>query len=450
VSFLSEKLTLLKRDPLLNQVVRSSAHLFTANTLSLAISVLQGPLALRLLGASDFGLVVVVMSYASTVNSLFSFRMAELAVRYGGEYLENGDRRRASALIKGAGLAEAAVSALAFLFILLSAGLASQAFGRAPGAAWMFIVYALGLLANFNTETSTGILQVSGRIRWQGIVNLVQSAATLLVLVAAFFVQAALPVVLLAYLLGKVIIGLGMFLLAQRQLQRLLGPGWWRTPLSVLAPYRELVRFAVSSNISATIIKVFRDSEMLWVAFLLPAAVATTAVAYYKVAYTLVGFLSVPADPLISATYPEINRLVVQKAWGRLRDFLRRITKLALAGNSLIGLGFILLGGWLLSIYGGGAEYALAYPALLILLAGMAFNYTLFWNRPLLLALGLPEFPILVTMLAGLLKVLLAFLLVPRYGYVMEAALLSLYYILSVGAMAWRGRREIAARQAVA
>jgi O-antigen/teichoic acid export membrane protein len=56
---------------------------------------------------------------------------------------------------------------------------------------------------------------------------------------------------------------------------------------------------------------------------------------------------------------------------------------------------------------------------------------------------------LVATLAAGLLKTGLAFLLVPRYGYVMEAALLSLYYIISVGLMVWRGVDEIR-RQEVA
>jgi O-antigen/teichoic acid export membrane protein len=77
------------------------------------------------------------------------------------------------------------------------------------------------------------------------------------------------------------------------------------------------------------------------------------------------------------------------------------------------------------------------------LLVGLAFNYTLFWNRPLLLSFGLPTFPLWATLMAGLLKVGMAFPLVPRYGYVMEAVLLSFYYILSVGLIVWRGVREL-------
>ncbi|MFZ5877839.1 MAG: oligosaccharide flippase family protein [Chloroflexota bacterium] len=429
----------LKQDPLMNRVLRSSAHLFTSNTISLGLSVVMGALSIRLLGAAGLGLITVVMGFASTVNSLLSFRMSELVVRYGGEYLEKGEKHKASALIKAAALTEAFVSVLAFLVVLVSAGWASQAIAKTPDTAALFIVFSLGLLANFNTETSTGVLQVTGRIRYQGTINLVQSIVSLGMVVAAFFLPNPLWVILSAYLAGKVILGLGLFVTAQFQLRRELGADWWRAPLPSLAQSRGLVRFAISSNVSATIIKVFRESEPLWVGYFL----STEAVGYYKAAYTLVSFLSVPADPLIAATYPEINRLVVQKAWAALRSFLRRITSLAFAVNAAAALGFIFLGPFVLRLYTGHAEFVAAYPTLLALFVGLAFNYTLFWNRPLLLSLGLPEFPIWTTLTVGLVKVALAFWLIPRYGILAAGALLSFYYIASVGVMAWRGLREI-------
>jgi len=234
---------------------------------------------------------------------------------------------------------------------------------------------------------------------------------------------------------------LGMFIAAQVQLHRVLGRGWWKVPLSVLTSTRELIRFAVSSNISATIIKIFRESELLWVAFFLTKAAA----GYYSIAYTIVSFLAIPADPLIATTFPEINRLIVQRAWPRLKDFLRKITTLSFAYNFALGLCFVLFGRWIILIY-SGEKFISAYPALIVLTIGFVFNYVLFWNRPLLLSLGLPEIPIKVTLVVGLVKLALAFLLVPRFGIVAAGALLSLYYIASVGTMAWRGIKEINAQ----
>ena len=63
-------LSKIKDDPLLSKVLRSSGALLSTNTISLGLSVVQSILAGRLLGPSGFGLVAIIMSYASTVNGL--------------------------------------------------------------------------------------------------------------------------------------------------------------------------------------------------------------------------------------------------------------------------------------------------------------------------------------------------------------------------------------------
>ncbi len=437
-------MTLIRRwreDELLVRVARNSAHLFSSNSLSLVLSFVQGVLAARILGPAGFGLLGIAMSYAATLNGLLSFRMSELIVRYAGEHLEKGDGERAGAVIKAGGIAELGVSILAFVLVFLTAGIGARYIAKSPGTEWMFVLYALGLLANFNTETSTGILQITDRIRIRGTVNLIQSVASVLIVAVVFVLYLrgqltppeALLAVLLGYLVGKAMLGIGLFIAAQRRLREVLGKTWFSARLSSLPSVRELAGFAVSSNLSATAILIFRESELLWVGFFL----TTEAAGLYKIAYTIVGFLSVPADPLILSVYPEANRLVVQKAWQRLRDFLRKVTSLALGYNLILALGLVIFGRFVLEIF--GEQYIPAYPAMMALLAGLLFNYTLFWNRPLLLSLGLPAFALWAVMIAGVLKIGLAFVLVPKYGFVMEAVLLSFYYVLSVGLIVWRG-----------
>ncbi len=440
VPFIIPSMSLLskfKDDPLLGKVIRSSGALFSSNTISLGLSVVQSILAARLLGPAGFGLVAIITSYATTVNGFLSFRMSELVVRYGGEYLEKDEKEKTAALVKAAALSEATVSLFAFLVVAATAVLASQYIAKTPKTAMFFIIYSLGLLANFNTETSTGVLQMLGKIKYQGAINLVQSLLTAGLITFAFFTKGDIQFVLYAYLAGKVVLGLGIFSTAFFQLTKKLGGGWWAAKINSIPKVKELARFAISSNLSATAILVFRESEILWVGYFL----TSEAAGYYKAAYAIVSLLSVPANPFILTTYPEINKLVVQKSWSRLKDFLKKITTVAAAYNLAIAAGFVIFGKWLLSIY--GEQYTAAYPALIALLVGFTFNYILFWNRPLLLSLGLPEFPLKATVVAGVAKLALAFSLVPRFGYVAEAALLSLYYITSVGAIVLRGVKEV-------
>lgn len=447
-------------DPLFTKIIRSSGSLLSNNTIALGLSVIQGIMATRLLGPAGFGLIGVVMAFASTVNSIFSFRMSELVVRYGGEYLNKDDKKNASALLKLASYTEAFVSLIAFLIVLVTATLAETYLAKTSDVAWMFTIYAIGLLANFNTETSTGILQITDKIKLQGAINLIQALITTIIIAIAFFYNGNITIVLIAYLVGKSMMGLGLFITAQIQLQKKLGNKW--LSVSIFDSFgskavsdrhvshhadghrpsesklREIIRFAFSSNISATIIKVFRESEMIWVGLFLD----TTAVGYYRVAYTITHFLAIPADPLIATTFPEINRLAVENAWGKLKSFLRKVTAFSFAYNILLGIALILFGKFIISIYSGG-EYLNAYPALVALTIGLVFNYILFWNRPLLLALGLPQFPIYVTLIVGLIKLALSFWLVSNYGVVAAGALLSFYYIASVGVMVLRGIVEI-------
>ncbi|MBL8050258.1 MAG: oligosaccharide flippase family protein [Anaerolineales bacterium] len=425
-------------DPLFTKIIRSSGSLLSNNTIALGLSVIQGIMATRLLGPAGFGLIGVVMAFASTINSIFSFRMSELVVRYGGEYLNKDDKKNASALIKLASLTEAFVSAFAFLIVLVTATLAENYLAKTSNVAWMFTVYAIGLLANFNTETSIGILQITDKIKWQGTINLIQAIFTTLIIASAFFFSGNITIVLIAYLIGKSIMGLGLFITAQIELQKKLGLSWSHTPVSALTDLKQIIRFAFSSNVSATIIKIFRESELIWVGLFLD----TTAVGYYRVAYTITHFLAIPADPLIATTFPEINRLAVEKSWNKLKSFLRKVTAFSFTYNILLGIGLIVFGKFIISIYSGD-EYLNAYPALVALTIGLVFNYILFWNRPLLLALGLPEFPVYVTLIVGLIKLALSFVLVANYGIIAAGALLSFYYIASVGVMVLRGIVEI-------
>jgi O-antigen/teichoic acid export membrane protein len=426
-------------------VLRSSAALFSGNSISLGLGVLQSILAARLLGPAGFGAAAIVMGYATTINGFLSFRMSELVVRYGGEYLEKGEKAKAAAIIKAASLAEGVVSLLAFLVVALTSTLAAEYIAKDPQTAKLFIFYSLGLLANFNTETSTGVLQALGKIKFQGAINAGQSILTAGLIVFAFFTDQNLQFVLLAYLAGKTLLGVSIFSTAFYQLSiRFSGDALGGARMFLRAKtkrseihYKELFNFAFSSNLSATAILVFRESEILWVGYFLNSEAA----GFYKAAYALAGLLAVPANPFILTTYPEINKLAAQQAWKHLKDFLKKITTVSSAYNLVLIAGFVVFGKWLLKIY--GQEYSVAYPALLVLLIGLGFNYIFFWNRPLLLSLNLPHVPLRSALIAGIIKLALAFPLVPKFGYIVEAGLLSFYYIASVGANVWRGIKEI-------
>ncbi len=167
---------------------------------------------------------------------------------------------------------------------------------------------------------------------------------------------------------------------------------------------------------------------------------------YYKIALGVINLVMIPVQPLIGTTYTEMARAISLRSWQATTDLLKKVTALAGTWTLATGFGLAAFGGWVIErLY--GAEFGPAYPALVILLVGYGFANILYWNRPLLLALGMPTYPLKVAALFGLVKTGLGIWLVPGLGYLAQAALMSGFFLTTIGANVQRGVREIRMRR---
>lgn len=434
---------ILRQDKLLQRVIRNSSYLLSSNGVTIVLGMVQSILAARLLGVFSLGILGIVAEFSSNINRLLSSRMSEMVVKYLGDYLPQEKKNEAAAIIKVAAIIEAVSSLLAFLILVALSPLAARYLVKDPQAAPFFWFFGVSILGNLVAETSNGFLQATNRFSQQATINLMQTVITAGIITAAFLFNGSFLMVLTGYLVGKLILGIGPTVLAWRGLRETLGKGWWRVSLSVLPPWRELVRFIASTNLTTTVNLVCRDSEQLWIAYFL----TPQFVGYYKIALAITRWLPIPVTPFISTTYPEIARLVGGRDWKKLRTLLRRVTFISAVYTALAAIGMVLFGKWILLLY--GSEFLLAYPALLVLLVGYGFSNIMFWNRPLLLSFNLPTYPFFATLVSGSFKVLLAFLVIPAFGYVGAATLLSGYFLVSGGLMVARGFKELARSEGV-
>lgn len=435
-SRLHEALDRLLENELIRRLVKNAGYLFGANGISAAISMLQGILTARLLGVEQFGILGAITMFASVINKFMSFRMGELVIKYVGYYTEAGDQKRAAAVFKGAALAEMLASLIAFAIVWLLSPLGAQYFAKDPDLADLFAFYGLIVLANLIAESSTGLLQIFDRFRPIAALNIGQSLVTLVVILFVFFNQGGLLGILSAYVAGKVFGALGLTTVAVVEAGRHWGRGWWKAPFSLLQDKsRELVHFATSTYISASLSIVNKDSELLWVSFFRSPIEA----GYYKLALALANLVQMPILPLPQATYPELSREAARHNWSNVRYVLRQGSILA-GGYTLLATVFLLIFGRFLiqTIY--TPDFLPAYPALIILLAGFLIANTFYWQRVALLALGRPDFPMKVNLVLAVIKIVLILVLVPRYGYLASAALLAGSYALGVSVSAWKVR----------
>jgi O-antigen/teichoic acid export membrane protein len=441
---------LWNKDQVLGRVVRNSGYLFVSNVITALLSIFTA----NLLGVEKFGALSIAMAVVSNVNRLLSFRMGDLVVRYMGDALAHEDKQKAAAIAKAAALVEGCTSLIAFLILVLLAPFCARFFIKDPSTTPLIIFYGLSIPGMLSTETATGILQVGNKYKSQSLINMLQAVASALVFVYAAVTHSGIWIVALAYLVGKLVAGSGPMIAAWNLMKELAGPDWIKAPFSLLPPRRELIRFGLSTNFSGTINMIVRDSELLWVgAFFTP-----TVAGYYRTALAVINLVILPINPFIATTYPEITRAISLKMWAQLKKLLRRVTLIAGGWTLAVAAGLILLGKWALftpwipfagklhSIY--KPEYLPALPLILVILIGYGIANAFYWNRSLLLAMGLPDAPLWVSFWGMLIKVVLTIPLVPRLGYVFQAWLLSAYLAITVLILLFIGLRAVSAAEA--
>ena len=437
--------TNLRDDPLLGRVLRNSSYLFGSNTVSAALGVLQGIFVVRLLGDSGYGLLTIVMDFASNTNRLLSFRMSEVVVKYMGEALAQEDKGRAAAIVKGVGFVEAAMSVLAYLVLLALSAWGARTFAHNAEVVYLFRFYGLFLLANLVYETSVGVLQTTNQFKQVGRANFYQSLAVTVLIVAAFVLKLGILGILTAYLIGKTVAGILIALSALRELNNALGLEWMRTPLNRITDWKSILRFAFSTNLNGTVNLFVRDNIRLYLAWFLSNA----QVGYFRLASSLINLVMLPIEPFIWPTYSEITQTIAQRQWGATRKLLRQVSTIGGIWTLMAGGGLIALGWWIIPLL-YGSEMAPAYAGVLVLLIGYAFANILNWNRPLLLALGHPTYPLIVAGILGALEVILIILLVPGNTYLTGAAIFSAYLAISITWNALRGLSILRQEEAAA
>ena len=442
-------------DTLLKRVLKNSGYLFSSTSVSAVLGFVQGILIVRLIGIENYGLLAgTVFVFATNVNRLLSFRMSEVAVKYLGEALAQNDKPRAVALVKGMGLIEIVTSIVAYIVLFLLAPWAAQTFAKDASTIWLFQVYGLYLVGNLIFETSTGVLQTFKRFDRISAVQLSGTILTAILVGAAFFLHGTLIHILAAYLAGKFLAGILIVIFAIHELNQNLGADWWRTRsadkpssfifhLSSFIPdWRNLLKFALNTNLNGTVNLIVRDSAPLFL-----GAFATQAeVGYFKLALSLVNLVTLPIEPFIWPTYAEITETIARAQWDATKRLLRRVSVIAAAWTLTAGGVLAAIGWWLIPLL-YGADSAPAYPATLILLLGFGFANILHWNRPLLLAFGKPSFPLIASALVGAIQIALIFVILPRFGYLGMSWLMTGYLVLSIGIIVWKGLTEIANRQ---
>lgn len=439
-NILAKSKIFLRSDASFTQILVNSGWLLSANVVGMLLNLVQGVLVARTLGVEEYGVLGLVMTFVTVINSFTSFRMGEFVIKFMSDALALGHKDEAAITIKVAMGIEASASILAFAIVFALAPLGAQWFVQIPEGQILIITYAIIILGNLVSETSTGVLQVFKQFQMQSIMTFISRVVSLLAVGIAFLLGQGLWGILVAYLMSNLISASMLLVVTLVQTRRHLGSDWWHISINTMnGKWRSAANFAFSTNLSTTLSLVTKNSDLLWLGFFRSPA----EVGYYKLATSLAGLVFLPVGPLGQTVYPQAAHYVALGEWAKFKNLLQKASLLVSIYVIPAGILVSIFSPWLISTFYGN-QFAPAAIALAILLVGSAFANTFFWSRPALLVINLPEYPTKINVLIAVLKVIGVFLLVPTFGYVGNAVLLTILYLVGVTLSVLKVRREVA------
>jgi O-antigen/teichoic acid export membrane protein len=338
----------------------------------------------RGLGLVQFGLLVLIHSYAQAASGLSKFQSWQLVVRYGGRALDGGDApdfRVATSFALGLDIASGLVG---FVIALALLPLIGNWFGIPDRYIGLAMIYCT-LLPTMGSATPVGVLRVLDRfdlLSWQGTTYPIARA-----ILAGIAWASDAP--LEAYVAIWYVTDLGgdlyLWFLAWRELKR-------RELLHGLRPTLKPVqlpnawRFAIHVNLTTSLEAAWGPIARLIVGGL----VGPAAAALYRVAASLADAAKKPADLLNRAYYPQVVRMdmATKAPW-----------RFMLRGMAMAGM-FVIIS-LLVMIFAGkpilatvfGPEFTAAYPILLVLIIVPALVMVSFPLPSMLYALDRPDAP---------------------------------------------------------
>ena len=373
------------KDDSFRSLVKNTSYLAVSKAVSAIAGIATLAFAGRALGLVQFGLLVLIASYAQAASGLTKFQSWQLIIRYGGAALTGGDEatfKRSVGFGLGLDLTSGVVGMAAAMLLLPLIGPWTGIPASLLGIA---MAYCL-LVPTMGAAAPIGVLRALDRfdlISWQGSsYPIVRS-----ILAGIGWWQGwPLPAFIAIWFVTDLGGDLFMWFLAGRELKRKKMLGGIRPTLKAKG-LPGAWPFAIQVNVHSSLMSAWGPVARVIIGGLLGPASA----ALYRIASSLADSAQKPADLLAKAYYPEVVRmdLKTKHPW----RLMLRGTAMASAFGIAAVLTVLLLGQWILSTL-FGPEFVPAYPVLLVLIGIPLLWMVGFPLMPMLYALDRPDAPL--------------------------------------------------------
>lgn len=369
-------------------------------------------LATRFLGPADYGVLVLVHAYVTTVCGIVEFPAWQAIVRYGAEAEKAGEPHRLSRLLRFGSTLELSAGVVAILSAMVLVPVVGPHLGWPPKAMAFAPLYAFAVLGSVRS-TPAGYLQLIGRFDLLGLHNLVQPCVrligTLVVIACGWGIKSFLVAWLIAALCEfGMMWAMGLWFAC-----RDLGSALWRPRTGqVAAENQGIWRFLVATNVDTTFSELSGRAAPLIVGWVLGPAMA----GLLAVAQRATVVIAQPAQILGSTAYAELAHIVAAGQGGRpLRRTLAKVVGIGLLAALPVVLLVLAFPQEIVRIL-AGPEFRDAATVMVLLVAARAIALIGPSCSSALSALGHPGRSMLANLLSSLMFLSVLPFLLHRFG----------------------------------
>lgn len=333
-----------------------------AGLISLAYMVI----ATRILGPKDYGILVLMHGFVTTVCGIVSFPAWQGIVRYGAHAQKDNDITRLARLLRLGATIELCAGALAIATIIALAPYFGPRLGWSAQALAFMPIYAFAALGAVRS-TPAAYLQLIGRFDLIGAHNLVAPLVRLGGAALVLLTGGGLLAFLVAWLVAGLAEWLSLWTIGYWFARRDLGP---ELHLGELKGVRRenpgIWRFLIASNGDITLSELTGRLAPLMVGWWLGPAAA----GLFAVAQRATVIISQPAQILGNSSYAEFARMVAAGQGGKaLRHTLLHVIGIALVTVTPVLLLVGFFSTQLLTLIAGPAFLGASGLMMLLLLA---------------------------------------------------------------------------------
>ena len=290
---------------LFRTVVKNAAVLLGGKAANAAITLGAFGVAARGLGLQQFGVLILIHTFAEAVGDIARFQSWQSVLHYGAKPLVDGRLEDFQRILRFSTVLDM-LSALAGVAIgVVGAGFIGPLLKWPAGIAPAAMLYATSVCFMV-TATPFGVLRLFGKFNLMARQTTVAALVWLAGSIAAFATHAGLAAYLLAWWAGTLAAFLYICGGALRELRSqgaLVGMDWRRGHLT--AGFPGLWRFALTTNASATVEMAFSHVSTLIVGAVMNPGQA----ALWRIAKLVSEAIAAPAKLIVPALYPELAKL---------------------------------------------------------------------------------------------------------------------------------------------